>query len=156
MLKRLRERAGSEKGFTLIELLVVMLILGILAAIAIPAFLNQKQKATDAKTTVNLRTAATAEETYSTDNGGNYGGTGAVLKASYENTIPTGFTTQCASGCDGAAVAGFAYQVTAPATSSGVTYKIGRSNAGATSGQVIGTCAPVTTGGCPPSGTWTQ
>jgi type IV pilus assembly protein PilA len=72
MLKRLRERAGSEKGFTLIELLVVMLILGILAAIAIPAFLNQRNKASDAQAKAQVRTMQTAMETWATDHGGNY------------------------------------------------------------------------------------
>jgi type IV pilus assembly protein PilA len=72
MLHKLRQRAEDEKGFTLIELLVVILIIGILAAIAIPAFLNQRTKAFDAAAKSNIRTAQTAEETYATDNNGNY------------------------------------------------------------------------------------
>ena len=72
MLHNLRRRAESEKGFTLIELLVVILIIGILAAIAIPAFLNQRNKAFDSAAKSNLRTAATAEETYATDNNSTY------------------------------------------------------------------------------------
>jgi type IV pilus assembly protein PilA len=72
MLSNLRRRAESEKGFTLIELLVVILIIGILAAIAIPAFLNQRNKAYDSAAKSNVRTAATAEETYATDNNGAY------------------------------------------------------------------------------------
>jgi type IV pilus assembly protein PilA len=72
MLSKLRRRAEDEKGFTLIELLVVILIIGILAAIAIPAFLNQRAKAYDASAKSNIRTAQTAEETYSTDNNGTY------------------------------------------------------------------------------------
>src|SRR5437667_2749577 len=57
-----------ESGFTLIELLVVIIIIGILAAIAIPVFLNQRQKGYDAQAKSDLRNAATAEETYLTDN----------------------------------------------------------------------------------------
>jgi type IV pilus assembly protein PilA len=68
MLHKFRERAQDEKGFTLIELLVVILIIGILAAIALPAFLNQREKAQDSEAKSNVRTAQTAMETYYTDN----------------------------------------------------------------------------------------
>jgi type IV pilus assembly protein PilA len=72
MLNNLRRRAEDEKGFTLIELLVVILIIGILAAIAIPAFLNQRNKAYDSQAKSNIKTAQIAEETFSTDNNGSY------------------------------------------------------------------------------------
>src|SRR6058998_3787733 len=67
MLNKLRSRVQDEKGFTLIELLVVILIIGILAAIALPAFLNQREKAQDAAAKSAVRTAQTAMETYYTD-----------------------------------------------------------------------------------------
>ena len=65
MLNRLRARRDDE-GFTLIELLVVIIIIGILAAIAIPVFLNQRQKGWEAAVQSDLRNAATAQETYLT------------------------------------------------------------------------------------------
>ena len=65
MLARIRKAAEErEGGFTLIELLVVIIIIGILAAIAIPVFLNQRQKGYDSQAKSDLRNAATAEETY--------------------------------------------------------------------------------------------
>ena len=68
MINKLRARIQDEKGFTLIELLVVILIIGILAAIALPAFLNQRAKAQDSTAKSDVRTAQTAMETYYTDN----------------------------------------------------------------------------------------
>jgi type IV pilus assembly protein PilA len=86
MLRKLRERAQEEKGFTLIELLVVILIIGILAAIAIPSFLNQRSKGNDAEAKSTAVTAAQAAETCATDNNGQYTN---CSKASLESIEPT-------------------------------------------------------------------
>ena len=72
--KTQRPTAADERGFTLIELLVVILIIGILAAIAIPSFLNQTEKASDAAAKELVHTMQVAAETYGTDNNGDYTG----------------------------------------------------------------------------------
>src|SRR3979490_645229 len=89
MLYRLRQRSGDEGGFTLIELLVVILIIGILAAIAIPSFLSQKSKATDSSAKELARTAQTTAETYATDHNGSYEGVSVGELKKYEPSIQT-------------------------------------------------------------------
>lgn len=96
MLNKLRNRVESgEKGFTLIELLVVILIIGILAAIAIPSFLNQRIKGQDACAKSMARTMQTAMETLYTENNSYATATPATLNA-IENQIPNG--AACDSG----------------------------------------------------------
>ena len=143
MLNRLRERTGSEKGFTLIELLVVMLILGILAAIAIPAFLNQKSKASDASAKVMARSMQTAMETCSTDNNGLYTNCAIGALTTIEPSIVVGGQVSAI----GAPVhTANTWTVTATSTA-GQTFTIARNPLGV----VARTCAPVA-GGCPPGG----
>jgi type IV pilus assembly protein PilA len=100
-------RAADQSGFSLIELLVVILVIGILAAIAIPSFLNQKSKAEDSQAKVVARNAETAIETYATNNDGSYSGADvsalhsidpALLTASSNDAYLAGVTSASASG----------------------------------------------------------
>src|ERR687887_1154244 len=89
MLLKLRERMNREEGFTLIELLVVMLIIGILAAIAIPTFFNQRNKASDSSAKEMAHTAQVAAETVATDNNGSYASVTPGVPAGIDASIRT-------------------------------------------------------------------
>ena len=149
MLYKLRRRAEDEKGFTLIELLVVILIIGILAAIAIPAFLNQRGKAYDAAAKSQVKTAQTAEETYATDHNGTYTATVSDLTALEPTLADTGagatLSIASATGTSG-------YSLVSTAGTTGEKFTL--TNA---SGTVTRTCSNGSGGGNPggcSGGTW--
>lgn len=104
----------KEKGFTLIELLVVIIIIGILAAIAIPVFMNQRQKAVDSSVQSDLRSIATAVEDY------------WVEKQSYPTSL------------GGDAEAGYTLDGDPLATSTGNTFTFSTENEGQ-SYKIVGT-----------------
>jgi type IV pilus assembly protein PilA len=144
MIQKLRERSASESGFTLVELLVVMLILGLLAAIAIPSFFNQRDKARDADAKAGVRTAQTAIETYATDNQGAYTGADAAALQGIENTLND---VTLSSVTPGTPANGYTVGVT---SDTGTEFTIARAG----NGTVTYSCDDPGVAGCPTGGNW--
>ncbi len=158
-LQNLRAKVGArlngdrEAGFTLIELLVVMLILGILAAIALPAFFNQKDKAGDAKAKEYAHSAQVAIETFFTDHGTYEGSNATVAGVANKPLIDIEPTLSSAEGLT----------VTGPGAAANPTdtgYKITINGSGAQTftvqnegGTLTYPCSVEGKGGCP-SGGW--
>jgi type IV pilus assembly protein PilA len=151
-IQNLRAKVGArlngdkEAGFTLIELLVVMLILGILAAIALPAFFNQKEKAGDAKAKEAAHTAQVALETYSTDNGGSYVGATVAKLKEIEPTVANESTVTAGVASEGISLSGLATNGYTISSVSGNAHTFQIIN---TAGAMTYPCTPEKKGGCP-------
>ena len=143
------ERSKDEGGFTLIELLVVILIIGILAAIAIPSFLSQRGKAQDASAKTQVRTAETAAETYAVDHNGEYKEMSVAALQAIENSLNETATAklEAAEEKEGG------YIVESKTVLDSDTFRIERTK----NGEIKRTCETPTkkaAGGCPESKTW--
>lgn len=134
----------DERGFTLIEILVVILIIGILAAIAIPSFISEKGKANDASAKSYVRNMQTAQEAYYADNNAYSNSLSSLQSIEPALNDTPGRTAPSARNTPRGG-----YTVTATSTS-GVSYTVTRNADGTTSR----TCDSAGVAGCTAARTW--
>jgi prepilin-type N-terminal cleavage/methylation domain-containing protein len=140
------ERATADDGFSLIELLVVVLIVGILAAIAIPSLLNETTKANDSAAKTQVGTLQTTMKLFAMENSGSYAGASLTKLQAIEPTLRDR-TTAIAKEVVSPTTTGFTIE--SEAVGSGDVFKLESED-----GAVTRSCSPRGKGGCPPSGTW--
>ncbi|MEX0992359.1 MAG: type II secretion system protein [Solirubrobacterales bacterium] len=143
-----RRHLSANDGFSLVELLVVLIIIGLLAAIAIPRFIDQQNKAHDAEAKTAARTAFVAIETYEMDHHG-YGG--ADVAGALEQVDPTlndapNLQVAVDPGGDGYTLS------TESDSATPVTFTVRRDPTSVP--PVVRSCSPIATGGCSSSGDW--
>jgi type IV pilus assembly protein PilA len=143
-MRKIRERIREERGFTLTELLIVVLVVCILAAIAIPGFVGQQEKAKDAQAKSAVRNAAMAMEAFYTDGGTYAGADKATLKAIEPslNEVDDADMTVVPSDLDG-------YTLAVKQAETGNEFAI--ANVGGVRARA---CTVNSKGGCPADGYW--